>query len=287
MRRLKKFFKRLFTPITILLIPHSNGKPFRLKLPSFGIILVVTLWLSFTAFIISVGVTTKEYYELKDQLDFYKDQFRDLTTTIQSLKKAESRFKRLFSLETKEEILESLDATDFGSLDMELLKRQIERTMDTVGEIRDYLRQQRDLYFATPMGMPVDDGYISSTFGWRKHPKTGKRLFHTGLDIAAWPGTPVRATADGIVSFAGWSGGSGRLVVIEHGFGYTTCYAHNRKIIVKVGQKVKRGDIIAYVGSTGNTTGPHVHYEVWIDKKPVNPKSYLRRNSVKQTKRQD
>jgi murein DD-endopeptidase MepM/ murein hydrolase activator NlpD len=116
----------------------------------------------------------------------------------------------------------------------------------------------------------------------RIHPKTHKRDFHTGVDIAAWPGTPVRATADGIVVFAGWSGESGKLVVIEHGFGYTTCYAHNKKILVKVGQVVRRGDVIAYVGSTGRVTGPHVHYEVWVDKKPVNPIPYLRRTNVGQ-----
>ncbi len=280
MYRIKRILRRIFTPITIIFIPHTNKRPVRLKLPSIGIILVLLAWISFTAYILAVGVTTRQYYEIKKRLDFYKEQFNDLRTTIMTLKKEETRFKRLFSLETKEEILENLDTSDYGSIDIELLKKQIEKTMETVGEIKDYLRQQRDIYFATPIGMPVDKGYISSNFGWRKHPKNGKRLFHSGVDVAAWPGTPVRATADGIVSFAGWSGGSGKLVVIEHGFGYTTCYAHNRKIVVKVGQKVKRGDIIAYVGSTGNTTGPHVHYEVWVDKKPVNPKPFLRRKGA-------
>ena len=89
------------------------------------------------------------------------------------------------------------------------------------------------------------------------------------------PGSPVMATADGIISYAGWSGASGNLVVIEHGFGYSTGYAHNKKILVSIGQKVKRGDVVAYVGSTGRSTGPHVHYEVWIDRKPVNPKTYI------------
>ncbi len=280
MYRIKRILRRIFTPITIIFIPHTNKRPVRLKLPSIGIILLLLAWISFTAYILAVGVTTRQYYEIKKRLDFYKEQFNDLRTTIMTLKKEETRFKRLFSLETKEEILENLDTSDYGSIDIELLKKQIEKTMETVGEIKDYLRQQRDIYFATPIGMPVDKGYISSSFGWRKHPKNGKRLFHSGVDVAAWPGTPVRATADGIVSFAGWSGGSGKLIVIEHGFGYTTCYAHNRKIVVKVGQKVKRGDIIAYVGSTGNTTGPHVHYEVWVDKKPVNPKPFLRRKGA-------
>ncbi len=275
MYRLKKLYRRLFTPITLMLIPHSNRKPFSIKLPSLGIILLLVMWVSFTGYIISRGVTIKEYHSIKNKLDFYYDQFVELRTTINSLKKAETEFKKLFSLGSKEEILEHLDTSDTGSLDMELLKKRIEKTMETVGEIKDYLRQQRDIYFATPMGSPVEEGYTSSRFGWRRHPRTGKRDFHSGVDVAAWPGTPVRATADGVVSFAGWSGGSGKLVVIEHGFGFTTVYAHNKKIAVKVGQRVKRGDVIAYVGSTGNTTGPHVHYEVWIDKKPVNPRSYM------------
>jgi murein DD-endopeptidase MepM/ murein hydrolase activator NlpD len=89
----------------------------------------------------------------------------------------------------------------------------------------------------------------------------------------------VRATADGIVSFSGWSGGNGNLVVLEHGFGYSTFFAHNKKVNVKVGQIIKRGDIISYIGSTGNSTGPHVHYEVWKDGKSVNPYKYLKGRS--------
>ncbi len=275
MYKVKNFIRRLFKPVTIILVSSGNKKPVSAKLPSIGIILILASWIAFTGYVISVGVTTTKYFAIKDKLDFYYSQFVELRTTINSLKKAETQFNRLFSLESKEDILETLDISDTGSLDMDLLKKQIERSMETVGEIKDYLRQQRDIYFATPIGMPVDDGYISSNFGWRTHPLTGKRTFHSGVDVAAWPGSPVRATADGIVSFAGWSGGSGKLVVIEHGFGFTTCFAHNRKIIVKVGQRVKRGDIISYVGSTGNTTGPHVHYEVWIDKKPVNAKTFM------------
>jgi murein DD-endopeptidase MepM/ murein hydrolase activator NlpD len=105
---------------------------------------------------------------------------------------------------------------------------------------------------------------------------TGRADFHSGIDISSSPGNPVKATADGIVSFAGWSGGSGNLVVLEHGHGFSTFYAHNRKLNVRVGQKVRRGDVISYVGSTGDSTGPHVHYEIWKEGKPVNPKDYLK-----------
>ncbi len=103
----------------------------------------------------------------------------------------------------------------------------------------------------------------------------GENEFHSGIDISTNPGNPVRATADGIVSFSGWSGGSGNLVGLEHGHGFSTFYAHNRINAVKVGQKVHRGDVISYVGSTGNSTGPHVHYEIWKDGRHVNPQKYV------------
>ncbi len=275
MFRVLKQLKKVFSPVTIMLIPDIQRRPLRFKIPVVVIILFFILWGAISIYSIRSGIKAKSFDEVASQRDFYKNRFSEVQSTLLSLKTAEAEFKRLFALKDREEILEALDTSDTGSLDMEVLKKQIEKAMDTVGEIRDYLRQQRDIYFATPKGSPVETGYISSNFGWRIHPKTGRRDFHSGVDIAAWPGTPVRATADGIVSFAGWSGGSGRLVVIEHGFGYTTAYAHNKKVLVKVGQKVHRGDIIAFVGSTGNTTGPHVHYEIWLDKKPVNPKPYL------------
>ena len=198
----------------------------------------------------------------------------EMRSTVEALKKAETEFRRLFSLKSREKVLENIDTSDAGSIDMENLKNQIKITMETVGEIKDYLSQQRDLYLSTPKGWPVD-GNISSHFGNRDHPRSGEPQFHTGVDIAADPGRPVRATADGVVSFADWSGGSGNLIALEHGNGFSTYYAHNKMLNVKVGHKVKRGDIIGYIGSTGNSTGPHVHYEVWKEGKPVNPVTYF------------
>ena len=148
-----------------------------------------------------------------------------------------------------------MDTSDNGALDMEALKLQIRKTMETVGDIREYLSQQRDLYMATPKGWPIA-GNVTSQYGKRQHPRTGEEDFHAGIDISAAPGNPVTATADGIVSFAGWNGGSGNLVVLEHGFGFSTFYAHNKMLAVKVGQRIKKGGIISYVGSTGNSTGP-------------------------------
>lgn len=197
---------------------------------------------------------------------------------MDTLRETENEFAKLFKYKSKGKILENLDASDTGSLDLRELKRQIKITMETSGDIKDYLSKQRDIYLATPKGWPTD-GHITSPYGWRVDPMTGGREFHGGVDIAAEPGEPVRATADGIVSFAGWSGNNGNLVVIEHGMGFQTFYAHNRKVIIKVGQKVKRGQIISYMGSTGRSTGPHVHYEIWHDGRSVNPAKYLKARS--------
>ena len=98
---------------------------------------------------------------------------------------------------------------------------------------------------------------------------------HTGTDFAAHTGTPIYATGDGTVKLSGREGGYGNVVVINHGYGYETLYAHMSKVKAKRGQKVKRGDIIGYVGSTGLSTGPHLHYEIHKDGKPIDPVSYF------------
>lgn len=126
----------------------------------------------------------------------------------------------------------------------------------------------------TPTGWPTR-GRVTSSFGRRRHPITGRIQGHDGLDIATATGTPIRATADGIVRLSGTQAGYGRLVIIDHGYGFQTVYAHNSRNVVGAGQRVKRGQVIAYVGSTGTSTGPHVHYEVRVSGRPVNPRNYM------------
>lgn len=273
--KIKGFLKKAFTPVTIMLIPHSKTRPFNFKVPFIGMFTTLVLCCFGIVYILSIAVDTFEYYRMKDKLNYYSQQFLELNKTMSALKKAENEFKRLFSLKSKEKVLENLDTSDSGSIDMENLKQQIKSTVESVGEIKDYLRIQRDLYVATPKGSPVN-GRISSHYGKREHPRNGEENFHSGIDISSSPGNPVKATADGIVSFSGWSGGSGNLVVLEHGHGFSTFYAHNRSIPVNVAKKIKRGDIIGYVGSTGYSTGPHVHYEIWKDGKPIDPVNYLK-----------
>nr|WP_279381036.1 M23 family metallopeptidase [Alkaliphilus hydrothermalis] len=118
-------------------------------------------------------------------------------------------------------------------------------------------------------------GRLSSPYGYRISPISRRREFHSGIDIANTTNTDIVAAGSGIVTFSGYNGGYGKIVMISHGYGYTTVYAHNNKVLVKVGDRVKKGDLIAQMGSTGRSTGPHLHFEIRKDGKHINPKTVL------------
>ncbi len=126
-----------------------------------------------------------------------------------------------------------------------------------------------------PAGLPVAKGWLSSRYGYRADPFTGKRKFHHGVDIAGKSGTNVLAAASGLVTWVGKKGGYGYLIELDHGSGYVTRYAHNKETVVKQGDVVKQNDVIAKMGSTGYSTGPHLHFEVLRHGKKVNPRQYL------------
>jgi murein DD-endopeptidase MepM/ murein hydrolase activator NlpD len=181
--------------------------------------------------------------------------------------------------------------TDFAERDQIILDntalyvenkvRDIDRL---IGEIRNEkegfeyiytkLNQKKELLEHTPSIYPVD-GYISRGFGIVPDPFTGKVGLHQGLDIVADIGTPIIATARGKVSFVGWQKGLGKLVTIDHGSGFETFYGHLSVILVQSREEVERGEIIGRVGNTGYSTGPHLHYEVHLKGRAVNPQSYL------------
>ncbi|WP_457554215.1 peptidoglycan DD-metalloendopeptidase family protein [Desulfobacula sp.] len=136
------------------------------------------------------------------------------------------------------------------------------------------LEEKRNLLACTPSIRPVK-GWITSKFGYRSSPFTGQKEFHPGIDISNKSGTKIFATANGKISYAGRKMYFGNFVVIDHGHGRVTRYGHLKKLLVKRGQKVKRGDVIALMGNTGKSTGPHVHYEVRINGTPVNPLNFI------------
>lgn len=145
-----------------------------------------------------------------------------------------------------------------------------------LSRLQVYLMAQSAIIAATPSLLPIA-GWISSPFGYRRHPYDGAFRLHAGIDIAAEPGTPVRAPADGIVIFSGNKEGYGKVIVIDHGYSIRTLFAHNSKLFVNHGIRVKRGEMISEVGSTGMSTGPHLHYEIRKNGVPVNPATFFSR----------
>lgn len=144
----------------------------------------------------------------------------------------------------------------------------------SVIELWEMLSDRQSLLASTPNIKPAR-GPIGSRFGYRIDPINGRQKMHAGVDMSVPPGTPVRAPADGVVSFAGWDEMYGKLVSIDHGYGVLTRFAHNSQIYVQVGQKVSKYDVISASGSTGRSTGPHLHYEVRVNGIPVNPMNYI------------
>jgi murein DD-endopeptidase MepM/ murein hydrolase activator NlpD len=163
------------------------------------------------------------------------------------------------------------------SVSMEQLGRRFDVQQTQLGVLQSLLTDREVAANLIPSGMPVKDGYITSPFGERIDPFTGRESFHPGLDIGAFRGEQVHAVAAGVVTYAGVRPGYGKVVEIDHGDGYMTRYAHNSRLLARVGEHVHAVEVISDAGSTGRSTGPHVHFEVWHDGKVVNPLAYVRR----------
>jgi murein DD-endopeptidase MepM/ murein hydrolase activator NlpD len=154
------------------------------------------------------------------------------------------------------------------------LKNVLQTLESRLRYVRRDVEEREQLAAATPSMWPAQ-GWLTGTFGGRSDPFTGEPGFHQGIDISTEKGSPVVATADGTVESAGWAGDYGNLIVLRHDFGLSTRYGHLSKFNVKPGASVKRGDVIGYVGSTGRSTGAHVHYEVLANGKLLNPLTLL------------
>lgn len=160
--------------------------------------------------------------------------------------------------------------------DMDVLSKQLVVQSKSLDEIIELAKEKETMLASIPAIMPLkkEDCYISSGFKWRMHPILKIRKFHKGMDFTAKRGTPIYATGDGVVAQAKRSATFGKVVYINHGFGYETIYAHMSKIATSKGKKVKRGDLIGYVGNTGRSVAPHLHYEVHKNGKAVNPVNF-------------
>ena len=279
---------------SVIVIPEDNSKLSSVRLNR-GIVkfvicccvLVMGLSAFFTYRYFNLKVDLAELQRLRvatiEQRQTLQSLAADLNEVHQQmddLAESEARVRQLANLDVSpQEIpvaiggipeLESSQAVDEIQRQINKLQVAIELRRQSQETVRNLLNDQVSLNRATPKGWPTK-GWLTSYFGMRKSPFTGRRVMHEGLDIAANIGTPVMATADGIVSRARYSHDYGKMVVIDHGYGYRTVFGHTSKILVKEGQRVKRGDVIAKVGSTGRSTGPHLHYELRFNGVPVDP----------------
>ena len=283
---------------TILIIPEGSHRVRRFNLRR-GVVQAALA--AVAIFLLGVGLLAADYYRtnlnrqefdhLKTENRVQKLQLQKLAASLEGLQKemvvlaqndAKVRVMAQLSKPRNDTLSgiggapEEETGEHFSDLQKQIdeVRQAIELRRESQEEIQGFLNDQRSLLAAKPKGWPVK-GWLTSGFGMRKSPFTGRRKMHEGLDIAARTGTPVHVTADGIVSRAETVSGYGKLVVIDHGYGLKTYYGHNSKIFVKVGQRVKRGDRISAVGNTGSSTGSHVHYEVRRNGVPLNPRKYL------------
>lgn len=161
-----------------------------------------------------------------------------------------------------------------GGAGLDFLEYRASRLSGKLDRVEAKLEERLRWISSVPSVAPVR-GILTSGFGTRRDPITGGRAFHPAVDIAAAPGREVRAPADGIVTRAGRIGGLGNAIYLSHGFGITTRFGHMARLSVEPGERVERGDLLGYVGSSGRATGYHLHYEVHVDGEPINPLAYI------------
>lgn len=294
--------------LEILLIPESGAEIASFKMPRGifrsltcgALVLLLFVMVSLRVFVVAhdraerLSVVTAENVDLREELDGIGEELLVLRSSMEQLAEYELRARSLAGIAEPETepprlglgggdleadlavrpalmqiLLEAEVSVDSLLLHAETRRRNYERIVST-------LRAREEELSAIPSIHPLGGGgWYSSGFGHRKDPFTGRRAFHAGLDISSPAGTPIHATAAGVVTRSGRDGHYGNAVRIDHGNGIVTIYAHNSENVVAKGDVVERGQVVAKIGSTGRSTGPHLHYAVLVDGKPVNPFGYI------------
>lgn len=288
---------------TVVILPSPTSEPYRFSLSKktckyligFSSVLILVLAGFFVQYFLMLGQIT-ELKDLRKEAKTQKIQIQSFLTSIDDLK---NQMNRLIELDQKLRVI-----TDIGprkevgvmglggqeevglshpdssklmtsiQLDLGDLQAKAIAQEKSFQELTEAVQSRQSLWASTPSIWPTT-GWLTSGYGDRVSPFTGRVSKHNGIDIASRQDTPVIAPAAGVVSYTGFDSGLGKLIKINHGYGIMTYYGHLAKAAVKVGQKVKRGDVIAYVGSTGLSTGPHLHYEIYVNDVPVNPMRYI------------
>jgi murein DD-endopeptidase MepM/ murein hydrolase activator NlpD len=278
---------------SIMIVPHdAQGKPISIKIPASWVYSAVVLT-CFSLLVVGSSIVystliSRRLVDYADTLSKNKQQqvvissfstkTEKVARQIDELVKKDNELRGQLGLKGWEikDITTTVATAEKVNYMLEKAEQKLAQKRKSLQELNEWVAFVRSRYASTPSSWPIY-GRLASFFGYRVSPWRG---MHTGIDIDASWGSPVRATAPGLVTFVGWRHGYGKTVEVNHGHGVATLYAHNSNYAVKVGQTVGRGQIICYVGMTGWTTGPHLHYEVRRWDRPINPVAFLNLNML-------
>ncbi len=294
--------------VTFMYMPGNTGEIRRYHLPrswvrrgTVGLIVAAVVLLAFGVDYVRVRTHLVELDYLRSETSVQRDQLHEYTQKMATISE---ELTRISGFDRKLRVITNLDPADplplpgIGGVEGDLVgvaelatltrDRRHQRILEGLGHLTDaasaeaeslsaliaHLEDQTTRLRTTPSISPTK-GWVTSGFGYRTSPFTANREFHRGLDIAGRLGTPVYAPADGKIRFAGNRRALGNTVAISHGYGVETLYGHMHELKVKGGQKVVRGQEIGLLGSSGRSTGPHLHYQVQVNGVPVNPRNYI------------
>ena len=300
-RGIKWLDKKGSSHFTVMFIPHSQSKVLSFQISNYTVSLVFLLF-GFVLFsLYHYSLTKKDLLdtlkEVEEKDKAYWSTHKAISKNVQQsqgqMKKLAREINGIYQIIANRDYLNwsppPLDVSDIEKkydlaqgipknvYKINEVRHSLLETGTRFREIQKLLDTRRQIIDHLPTRWPVfgDKGYKTSGFGKRYSPFEGKHKFHGGVDIASFPDTPVVAAADGVVTFVGIKDGYGNTLMLKHKYGYHTLYGHNSRILVRPGQKVKKGEKIALLGRTGRATGYHVHFEIRINNVPVDPWSFI------------
>jgi len=295
----------LGSKFSVIVVPENTGQVIERKIIGWKIAAVAAVVavlglcaLSFTIAYFKTNVDYNKLTTLKRENRYFAERIKILQESVESIKgqmeniiKKDENIRLVFDLPSIDQSIRdvgvggqayqtmdlyspTMDQLNVIEDDIDKILRQLKLENASFGDVFEKIQSKRDQLDHTPSIMPVD-GFVTRGIGRQVNPYTGFVQMHNGLDIAAARGTPIYAPAAGRVRSAGWEQGLGNTVFIDHGYGVVTCYGHLSLIKAQKGASINRMDIVGYVGSTGNSTGPHLHYEVHKNGAVVDPRNFI------------
>ena len=303
LKALARFLKNVAKPVSVFIIPHNGMPSLRFNLPVLLLLVFGAAWTSMTIWAGYIAGRHFDYYVtkadnkiLRTKMAYASEQVEKGMAYLEITKRTDNQLRKVLGMDPAafeaEQGLggpEKTDLADFRRLlnakaseikeatlnnSIQKMQEESRRRLASYNEVTLYLADRHNGARATPSIWPAE-GRVTSPFGYRIAPLRLASEYHSGIDIANEAGTPIYAAADGVIRHSGWAQGYGMCALVDHGFGYSTLYGHMSEILAKEGTVVRRGQVIGRMGSTGTSTGNHLHYEVWTGGLPRDPMKYL------------